>query len=256
MKENLGGKETLIKRPLVIGFVGCLASGKTTLSGELGRRWSVTPIEEKYTENPYLAKFYASPYEYSFRCQFHFMLSKMEQLEKLDINETTTIIDPSLTMDFIYAQTHHKMGWMNDKEWNLYNTAFFALAEAKHLVYPDMHVVVSASQDDLKRRIVERGRAYELWILKNYPEYLEKLSESVEEWRQEKDNNTFKLFAYTSCGNETSSVESLANRIETYILLKFKQDNRFVLPAIPVGQNSGGVDVFHGLSGESLRLRL
>jgi len=46
MTEILKGKEQLEKRTLVVGLVGCLASGKTTLSNELGQRWGIMPIEE------------------------------------------------------------------------------------------------------------------------------------------------------------------------------------------------------------------
>ncbi len=98
--------EVLNRQPLVIGAIGCLASGKTTLITELGRRWNLTPVEEKYPDNPFLAKFYEEPAEYSYKSQTFFLLSKVKQLKEIDRTKVN-LIDPALTMDFLYAKTHH-----------------------------------------------------------------------------------------------------------------------------------------------------
>lgn len=244
--------EMFQKFGLTIGMVGCLASGKTTLSAELGKRWGLTPVEENYPENPYLADFYKDPPKFSFKSQVFFMSSKVEQLQKIDRSKAN-LIDPSLTMDFLYAKTHHKMGWMTDNEWNSYQTLFYTLTQSDSLVYPDMHIVVMANQDDLQKRIVERNRPYEMWILKNYPEYLIKLSESVEDWSKEKQNGTYIFIASTSGDGSSSSVDQLANRIESHILVRFGMNRKFVLPTIKPASNTRGEDEYPGRGSESLR---
>lgn len=244
--------ERFQKVGLVVGMVGCLASGKTTLSAELGKRWGLTPVEENYPENPYLADFYENPPEFSFKSQVFFMSSKVEQLQNIDRSKAN-LIDPSLTMDFLYAKTHHKMGWMTDNEWNSYQTLFYTVTQNNKLVYPDMHVVVMANKEDLEKRIVERNRPYEMWILKNYPKYLVKLSESVEEWSKEKHRDTYVFVANTSGDGLSSSVEQIADRVESHVVVHFGLGNKFVLPRIKPSDSKQGEDLFPGKSSESLR---
>lgn len=251
MKE-IGNKEVLSQKPLVIGMVGCLASGKTTLSKELGRRWGINPIEEAYPANPFLEKFYEDPPEYSLKSQVFFLTSKIEQLEKIK-NVEASLIDPSLTMDYLYAKTHYKMGWMNHNEWNLYQNLFYALSGKDNLPYPDMHIVVVADQKDLEKRIVERDRPYEMWILKKYPQYLKNLSESVDEWVKESRGENYTFIANTSAEGQSSDVEGLANRIESHIQVRFALKGNYVLPKIKPPLNSRGEDSFPGKDGDSLR---
>ncbi len=254
-KEGNTSKEEIKKAPLVIGFLGCLASGKTTLSSELGKRWGITPVEENYPANPFLEEFYENPPEYSFRSQMNFLISKVDQLKNIDKSKVS-LIDPSLSMDFIYAKTHNKMGWMNDNEWNLYRNVFYAITGKGDLPYPDVHIIVTADNEDLKKRIVERGRKYELWILENYPEYLDRLSESVNEWGGEKDNGSFKFIANTSSeGGLSGTTEQLADRIESHICSRFGVDGRFILPDIKPPVLDWKTDYFPGGGSDLLRLR-
>lgn len=256
MREKEGSilKEEIKKTPLVIGLLGCLASGKTTLSTELGKRWGITPVEENYPANPFLEKFYENPPEYSFRSQMNFLISKVEQLKSVDKSKVS-MIDPSLDMDFIYAKTHFKMGWMNNNEWNLYQNVFITLSGTNSLAYPDMNIVVTADQEDLKDRIVKRGRGYEMWILKNYPEYLERLSESVYEWGNKKNNGSYVFIANTSAGGSTGDVVSLANRVESHIRKEFGTDRKLILPDIQAVPVVDSFDIFPGMSSESSRLK-
>jgi len=251
---EIEGKEKPGKRPLVVGLVGCLASGKTTLSNELGKRWGITPVEEKYPENPFLAKFYENPPEFSFRSQMNFLISKVEQLKSID-GSGVCLIDPSLDMDFIYAKTHFKMGWMNENEWNLYQNVFFTLSGKQDLASPDIHVIVTADQADLKKRIADRGRKYEMWILKNYPEYLERLSESVQEWGSKNGEKSYIFIANTSAGGSTGDVTLLANRVESHICKEFGIDGKLVLPNIRPIPVSDTHDLFPGMGSESRRLK-
>ncbi|EKE13220.1 MAG: hypothetical protein ACD_13C00052G0009 [uncultured bacterium] len=254
MVESIEGKETLEKKPLVIGLVGCLASGKTTLSEELARRWGIEPIEENYPANPFLEKFYKDPKEYSFKSQVFFLSSKVEQLKSIDRSKVS-LIDPELNMDFIYAKTHFKMGWMNENEWNLYQNIFFTITTKDSLVYPDMHIVVAADQEELKQRIIDRGRNYEMGILKNYPEYLERLSESVHEWGMKGENNSYKFIANTSAGGSSGNVEQLADRVESHICREFGTNGKFVLPKIKPALVVENYDIFPGSGGDVSRLR-
>lgn len=257
MAERIEENERLEKRPLIVGMVGCLGSGKTTLAGELGKRWGITPIEENYPANPFLKDFYedlsASGYnKHSLKSQIFFLTSKIEQLKHVGNN--ASIIDPSLSMDYCYAKTHAKLGWMDQYEWNLYNTLFHTLLEQDNVVFPDITVVVTADHEDLLKRILSRGRDYEMSVLERCPEYLSKLDEAVLEWAAEEKDKSPLFIANTSGDNIKKSVDQLSNRIESHLAAKFT--GKIKLPIFPVsGKLSGAEDIFPGLGSESARLK-
>jgi deoxyadenosine/deoxycytidine kinase len=267
MIENLERKETLEKRPLVIGLVGCIASGKTTLSEELGRRWGTKPTEEDYPANPFLKDFYDNLSEhgyneYSFKSQTFFLTSKIQLLKTIDRSKVS-LLDPELPMDYIYAHTHFKMDWMDKGEWNLYQDLFNTYThpyedgdrDREKLVYSDMHIIVMANQSDLEQRIIKRNREYEMRILEKCPKYLTRLSESVSEWGQLKENGTYKLPINTSLpGSLFDNVQYLADRIESHICREFGGSGKFKLPNITPPELSVNFDHTPGLGSMAARL--
>jgi deoxyadenosine/deoxycytidine kinase len=184
MVENPKPTEVL-QRHIRIGLLGPLGSGKSTLSGMLGERWNVKPLIEDYENNPYLEKFYDNPKEFSFKSQIWFLERKIAQLSE-PCSLCTEIIDPSYEMDKLYAMTHHKIGWMNDHEWKLYQELFEVLTTHKQIKTPDFNVVIRADKDVLVKRIKHRiqteSRFFEAWMLEKFPEYLDHLTDSVDEW--------------------------------------------------------------------------
>lgn len=253
-ESKLETSERLEKKSLIVGMVGCMASGKTTLSKELGRRWGVEPIEEKYPDNPFLVPFYEnlnpSGYnEFSFKSEMFFLTEKIKQLKS-----GGTLIDPALSMDLLYAKTHFEMGWMNAHEFSMYEDTLESLSLENGINYPNVHIGVRADLKDLEKRIRARNRKYEMFILENCPVYLARLSENVEEWMGEKDGKTYKLMLDTSSCSSFSDVETLALRAEIHIAAKFAGIMK--LPNFPVNNTLGGVDdTFPGMSSESARLR-
>ena len=261
MSERFEGKietgERLEQRPLIVGIVGCLGSGKTTLAGELGRRWGITPIEENYPANPFLRDYYdnlsPSGYnKYSFKSQLFFLTSKIEQLKQM--GNHASIVDPSLTMDYCYAKTHNKLGWMSDDEWHLYQDVFYTLSSQENIKYPDIHIAVTADFNDLQKRIFSRGRDYEMSVLERCPEYLSKLDEAVLEWASAEKDKSYVFIANTSGDHLKESVNQLSSRIESHIAAKFF--GKLKLPNIPVrGLQNDYQDIVPGASSESTRLQ-
>jgi len=236
--------EKKLSRHLRIGIIGSIASGKTEIARLLGSRWLESEhIEECYGDNPYLKDFYENPHENSFSSQFWFLEQKIRQLSVLE-GKKTEIIDPSLEMDRIYAQTQNSIGWMNPDEWNLYQDWFDTLVAEKKIARPDYYLVVNAPQEVLLSRVEERikkgGRDFERWILERYPEYLVKLSGNVKSWRLENRNLPILEIDTGHCDfSWVDRREELLNRIDSHIALwlsqnAFGDDNvRLMAPKYP-----------------------
>ena len=179
-------KERLQKEAITIGVIGPMGVGKSTLSQILAERLNIERVEEKFPDNPFLEDFYADPVRWSFDSQFRFMLDKISQLRELDKTKSV-ILDPCLEMDFIYALTHQRMGWMKQEELDLYMSAASALKQFK-IKEPDVILRIHAPIEVLRKRIAKRGRSYEKGLLEDPPTYLQALEASIEDFVA-KDNS-------------------------------------------------------------------
>ena len=196
MREQEPTAEKFKVRPFRIGMIGALSSGKTTLAGLAGEEWDIKPIEERYLQNPYLPDFYANPRKnsISFRCQFHFLGLKAEdmavstlEMEEYQIISSTTesveVFVPSDEMDTLYAKIQHDMEMMDDQEWDMYKWAHTFL-KRDVIIGTDLDLVLNAPPDVLYARIInERGRDFEQReFFENNPDYLPRLATAVSAW--------------------------------------------------------------------------
>jgi deoxyadenosine/deoxycytidine kinase len=173
-------------KDLRIGIVGPMGVGKSTLAGLLLDQFGPEVITESFQQNPFLAGFYKEPRRYSFKSQMWFLVDKVKALS--GYSPRGGIIDPTLEMDKAYAEAQYRLGMMNEAEWDLYCMLFETLSSVSTVPSPDLFVSVKAPAEVLQQRIRTRGRVYELWMLENYPEYLDKLIEVVADWEKEVGN--------------------------------------------------------------------
>lgn len=179
MNERAQSLERL--RPdLTIGILGPIGVGKSTLSKELGRRLGVLAVEEDFGDNPHLPNFYKDPWRYAYICQTWFLSHKIEQVR--NINGISAVIDPDEEMDELYAETLFRMKYMDPREWGLYQTECAVLKDIARVKRSDMFVVIDAPTPVLVERIRRRGRPYELLMLNNFPNYLDVLAQTVNDW--------------------------------------------------------------------------
>lgn len=183
MTEKLRNvKEAEVKtRQIIIGLMGPVGAGKSTLARLLGERWRMPVLTENFEENPFLADFYTDPQEFSLKSQVWFLEAKINQLK----NQPGPIIDPALEMDVLYAKTHKEIGWMSEDDWTLYENAYQKLVQASNTQRPDMFILVNANPQTLFARIRGRKRDYELRMLEKTPEYFAKVSQVVDTWANE-----------------------------------------------------------------------
>lgn len=196
MREQESTAEKLKVRPLRIGIIGAMASGKTALTDLVGEEWGIKPIEERFWENPYLPDFYANPREngISFKCQICFLGLKAEdmavstlELEEYQIissaTESVEFFVPSDEMDALYTKVQHDMKMMDDREWDIYKKARTVLKQCA-IIDTDLDLVLNAPPDVLYARIIdERGRDFEQQeFFENNPDYLPRLATAVSVW--------------------------------------------------------------------------
>jgi deoxyadenosine/deoxycytidine kinase len=207
-------KERLSKEALIIGVIGPTGAGKSTVSRILGERLGVPVIEENFTQNPFLERFYAEPKRWSYKSQTWFFLEKVKQLRELNFSQNQ-IIDPALEMDYVYAQTLYRIGFMAPKDFDLYKDMFDEvyknLITERAVRKPDIFLVINAPPDVLAQRIRERGRHYEMNMLNKYPSYLLNLRRNVEGFS---DGNSIYVDTAEDIQTDNVRIESLIEEIK------------------------------------------
>ncbi|MCZ6767252.1 MAG: deoxynucleoside kinase [bacterium] len=148
----------------VIALEGNIGVGKTSFARLLSRRLNVQLVEERTEENPFLERFYEDMGAFAFQTQLVFLMNRYKQqlaLTQRDLFGELTVIDYVFARDRIFAHIN-----LNDDELALYNRIASELEEK--LVRPDLVIYLQGSSDVLFDRILNRGRAMERGISKDY----------------------------------------------------------------------------------------
>jgi len=165
-----------MKRYLVLA--GNIGAGKSTLVELLCRRLAWTPYFEPVAENPYLQDFYADMPRWAFHSQAFFLMHRARSHRELSLESGSVVQDRSLYEDAeVFARNLHKQGHMDDRDYAVYRELYGVLASL--LPPPDLVVYLRASVPTLRRRIVQRARAFEQTIP---DDYLLGLNTLYEEW--------------------------------------------------------------------------
>jgi hypothetical protein len=165
-----------VKRYLVLA--GNIGAGKSTLVDLLCRRLGWKPYFEPVAENPYLKDFYGDMERWAFQSQSFFLMHRARSHRELSREPGSVVQDRSLYEDAeVFARNLHRQGRMSDRDHALYRDLYEVLSSL--LPPPDLVVYLRASVPTLRRRIVQRGRAFEQTIA---DEYLLGLNGLYEEW--------------------------------------------------------------------------
>lgn len=161
-----------------VAVAGNIGSGKTTLTGLLGKHYKWECHYEDVDENPYLLDFYRDMQRWSFNLQIYFLNSRFNQVVEIRENKRNVIQDRTIYEDaFIFAPNLHSMGLMTTRDFENYFSLFNSME--KFIEAPDLLIYLRASVPALVNNIQQRGREYEEAIRLDY---LKRLNERYEAW--------------------------------------------------------------------------
>ncbi len=156
--------------PDYIVVEGPIGVGKTTLARRLAESFGSDLILEGADENPFLERFYDNPRAAALQTQLFFLFQRVRQIQEMqqaDMFTPVRIADFLLEKDRLFAELT-----LDEEEFKLYEQVYQHVAVSGP--QPDLVVYLQAPVDVLRKRIAERGRAYERSL---DMDYLRRLSE-------------------------------------------------------------------------------
>tara|TARA_Y100000589_G_C27079161_1_gene598837 strand:- start:439 stop:1089 length:651 start_codon:yes stop_codon:yes gene_type:complete len=156
--------ESWVKKYKNIVIEGPIGVGKTSLTKKIAKKYRLSTVLEKASENPYLKKFYADNEKYALPTQLFFLFQRLDQLTEIsqvDLFEANIISDFMLEKDTIFAGLT-----LNELEMSLYRKIYEN--QAGQICQPDLVIYLQAEPETLIERIRKRGIAMELDISLEY----------------------------------------------------------------------------------------
>lgn len=163
---------------MVIGVVGNIASGKSTVVELLSEQFGWSEHQEAFADNPFLPLFYDQPNRWSLSSQLFFLAEKAQQGLEIAMNASEVILwdSPIHHNAWTFALAQHRLQNCTSEEWYLYQKLYNLLLPT----LPSLDAVywVRTPLDVLENRIISRGRSFEQGIPRQYLELLDELNQN------------------------------------------------------------------------------
>jgi deoxyadenosine/deoxycytidine kinase len=153
-----------ITKKVFIAMAGNIGAGKTTAAKLISQRFGFELFDEPVIDNRFLRDYYADMRRWSFTLQLEFLMRRVEHHELIRTVLKSCIQDRTLYEDpEIFAKYLHGLGFMDDRELDLYFEYFHRLN--RDLLHPDLILMLSVDHvSTLLERIRKRGRKEESGI--------------------------------------------------------------------------------------------
>ncbi len=144
---------------------GNIGSGKTTLTNMLAEEYMARIVLERFTDNPFLPKFYEDQKRYAFSVELAFLADRYNQLKE-------QLTSPGLFSNFLISDYYFMKSLifarvtLDDDEYKLYRQLFDIMNQS--LPKPDLYVYLKSPVERLMNNIKNRGRAFEKNITAQY----------------------------------------------------------------------------------------
>ncbi len=144
-----------------IAMAGNIGCGKTTAAKLISQYLGYELFDEPVVDNRFLKDYYQDMRRWSFTLQLEFLIRRVEHHELIRKVPKNCIQDRTLYEDpEIFAKYLHGLGYMNNRELDLYHEYFMRLN--RELTQPDLIIIMEVdSIDTLLARIRKRGREEE-----------------------------------------------------------------------------------------------
>ena len=144
---------------------GNIGSGKTLLASMLADIFDAKLILERFSNNPFLPKFYESPQQNAFPLELFFLAERYNQISKDITNpelfKNFTISDYSIFKSSLFAKVT-----LSKHELVLFSRLYDIIV--KNFPKPDLMIYLHPDVDRLKKNINTRNREYEKNIKVDY----------------------------------------------------------------------------------------
>ncbi|HUX83677.1 MAG TPA: deoxynucleoside kinase [Chitinophagaceae bacterium] len=160
----------------LITVEGNIGAGKTTLARKLSGSLNGRLLEERFSDNPFLPRFYEDPRRYGFALELFFLAERHKQLRDHlavpDLFARTTICDYLFTKSLLFAKIN-----LDEEEFRLFQK-FYNLVSPS-MPEPDLLLYLHVPVNRLLVNIRKRGRTFEQ---KLSPDYLFQIQEAYTQW--------------------------------------------------------------------------
>ncbi|MEA1887384.1 MAG: deoxynucleoside kinase [Bacteroidota bacterium] len=164
---------------------GNIGAGKTSLAKKIADTYDARLILEKFSDNPFLPKFYKEPERYAFPLELSFLAERYRQLKNeighFDIFSSFTVADFYFMKSIVFASATLK-----EDEFNLFRQLFNIIYQS--LPKPDLYIYLHVDMPGLINNIAKRGRGYESTIDEKY---LLKIQNSYFNWFRQNPEHTY-----------------------------------------------------------------
>jgi len=158
----------------IIAVAGNIGVGKSSLVEWLRQHFDVVPFFEPNEDNPYLPNFYQDMPRWAFQSQVFFLIRRFRLHRAMENESHDVVQDRTIYEDAEVFATHlHRSGIMDERDWQVYTELYHTLR--RELRPPDLLVYLRCPVEVLRKRIRQRGRAFEQSVARPYLKALDKL---------------------------------------------------------------------------------
>ncbi len=174
-----------------LAIEGNIGAGKTSLARLIAAEFNAHLVLERFSENPFLPRFYKNPKRYAFSLEMSFLAERYQQinddLSQLDLFSRFVVSDYFVFKSLIFSKVT-----LSEDEFVLYRKLFDILY--KDTPKPDLYVYLHQSIDQLLLNIENRGRDYEASI---QMDYLQRINDSYLEYLRTQQSFPVKIIDLT-----------------------------------------------------------
>jgi deoxyadenosine/deoxycytidine kinase len=197
-----------LRRPTLVGVVGPIGAGKSTLATGVAKSLGFRLFPERVDDNPFFTRFAADPSTWTFRSQLAFMLNAVTDAMEARRSGGAVIERPIHEMHAIFVRDQLRNGLITEEEELLLRQLVDIGDRAGGR--PDLLVAVVASPGVLYERIAGRARPGE----EHYSlEYIERLAGSYDKWLDAWPGCLIRVNSEVRDVRERTTVQDLAAEI-------------------------------------------